>query len=204
MKTVGLAHIVAVSGAHLVLVTGFAVVILQVLGVPRRVCIPVQLGIVISYACLTALPVSVLRAAVMSFCALASFYAKRASASVNALAICVVGIISVNPSWRFPYPLCFRPVHRWGSCSFRKGYRSSFRLLRQGSPGLSPIRFRCAFRLTSSPCPFPFRSSGRFRLSLRFPICLPLPCFPSLCAMGSDRLSCRSPYLPYRSFCCFP
>ena len=184
MKTVGLAHIVAVSGAHLVMVTGFAVVILQVLGVPRRVCIPLQLGIVISYACLTALPVSVLRAAVMSFCALASFYAKRASASVNALAICVVGIISVNPFLALSISLVLSACASLGIMLLSQGISKFLSSATSGVAGFVTDSLSVCISANVFTLPFSISVFGQVPLIAPVSNLLAAPVFPFLVCYG--------------------
>jgi competence protein ComEC len=98
VKVVGLAHVVAVSGAHLVVVAGFFATVLKLLRVPRRGIIVAQACFVIAYAAFTGMPISALRAAVMSICSLFAFFAERRSSSVTALGICVVCMITLHPS----------------------------------------------------------------------------------------------------------
>lgn len=98
VKVVGLAHIVAVSGAHLVVVAGFFAAVLRLLRVPRKGVIVAQACFIVAYAAFTGMPISALRAAVMSICSLFAFFAERRSSSVTALGICVVCMIALHPS----------------------------------------------------------------------------------------------------------
>lgn len=98
VKVVGLAHIVAVSGAHLVVVAGFFAAVLKLLRVPRKGAIVAQACFVVAYAAFTGMPISALRAAVMSICSLFAFFVERRSSSVTALGICVVCMITLQPS----------------------------------------------------------------------------------------------------------
>lgn len=184
MKTVGLAHIVAVSGAHLVMVTGFAVVILQALGVPRKVCIPLQLGIIVSYACLTALPVSVLRAAVMSFCALASFYAKRASASVNALAVCVVGIISINPFLSLSISLVLSACASLGIMLLSHGISGFLASIASGRGSFATDSLSVCISANAFTLPFSISVFGQIPLIAPVSNLLAAPVFPFLVCYG--------------------
>ncbi|MGN0262271.1 MAG: DNA internalization-related competence protein ComEC/Rec2 [Eggerthellaceae bacterium] len=184
MKTVGLAHIVAVSGAHLVMVTGFAVMILLALGVPRKICIPLQLAIVVSYACLTALPVSVLRAAVMSFCALASFYAKRASASVNALAICVVGIISFNPFLALSISLVLSACASLGIMLLSQGVSCFLASVTSGHGKLVTDSLSVCVSANAFTLPFSISVFGQIPLIAPVSNLLAAPVFPFLVCYG--------------------
>ena len=97
VKVAGLAHIVAVSGAHLVIVSGFFAALLKAMRVSRRVCIPLQAAFVFSYVAFTGMPVSAMRAAIMSLCASGSFIARRRSSSVTALGLCALGMVGLDP-----------------------------------------------------------------------------------------------------------
>lgn len=96
-KKVGLAHLVAVSGAHLVLVSGFFAALLQFFRIPKRIRLPLQYVFIACYVIFTGMPVSALRAAVMSVCSLSSFYAHRAKSSVNALVVCLLAMLALQP-----------------------------------------------------------------------------------------------------------
>lgn len=97
VKTAGLAHIVAVSGAHLVIVTGFFSALLKAARVPKRICVPLQLAFAVSYAAFAGMPVSALRAAAMTCCALSAFYAGKRSSSVTALSACITVMLCLDP-----------------------------------------------------------------------------------------------------------
>ena len=64
VKVIGLAHMVAVSGAHLVIVTGLLTVLLSVLGIPKRLIIVLQVGFIVCYVVCAGVPISAIRAAV--------------------------------------------------------------------------------------------------------------------------------------------
>lgn len=184
MKTVGLAHIVAVSGAHLVMVTGFAIVLLQALGVPRKVCIPLQLIVVVCYACLTALPVSVLRAAVMSFCALASFYAKRASASINALALCIVGMISLSPYLALSISLVLSACASLGIMLLSRGISKFLSSVAADCGKLILDSLSVCFSANAFTLPFSISIFGQIPLIAPVSNLLAAPVFPVLVCYG--------------------
>ncbi len=94
----GLAHIVAVSGAHLSLVAAFVGSALRRLCAPRWLASVVQCVFIVAYLVFTALPISALRACIMTVAALSCSSFGRRSAALNALAACVIGVVALDPS----------------------------------------------------------------------------------------------------------
>lgn len=98
IKVAGLAHLVAVSGAHLVIVTGFVTLLLKKLRVPRKLSVALQTLFLMSYVVLVGFPVSCIRAAIMSGVTLFALLAKRRSSSISALGITVMAMVAFDPS----------------------------------------------------------------------------------------------------------
>lgn len=96
-KTSGLAHLVAVSGAHLVMVCSFAGLLLKALRAPRAVTIGVQVVLLTCYLVLSGMPISAVRAALMTFAGMSSFFAKRRPSSLNAIGLCIAGVVASSP-----------------------------------------------------------------------------------------------------------
>ena len=96
-KTVGVAHLVAVSGAHLSITCGMIASVLQVVRTPRRLSLAIQLAVLSIYLLLTGMPISALRAAAMSVVGMMSFLARRRRATLSALGACIVVIITISP-----------------------------------------------------------------------------------------------------------
>ena len=96
-KRCGLAHMVAVSGAHLVIVTSLVAASLNALHVPRRVSIFTLIGLMGAYLTVAAAPISGIRACIMASLSSLSFLAKRRPFAQNALGICLMAVIAVNP-----------------------------------------------------------------------------------------------------------
>ncbi|MBQ9004456.1 MAG: ComEC/Rec2 family competence protein, partial [Eggerthellaceae bacterium] len=93
----GLAHLVAVSGAHLVIVTGLFASVLRGLKAPRKLSVAVLMCAMGSYYVLSGMPVSALRAAVMSSLGLLSFFGRRRPSSLNAIGIALFAIVAADP-----------------------------------------------------------------------------------------------------------
>lgn len=97
-KTCGLAHLVAVSGAHTSIVLMMLMWLLRALRSPRWLTVTLSVLFVGVYVVFAGMPVSAVRSALMSLLALTSFFAKRRSASLNAIGLCVLTFIITNPA----------------------------------------------------------------------------------------------------------
>ena len=98
IRVVGLAHLVAVSGSHLVIVGAFLASALRFARVRRSVALAVQLVFILAYLVFTGMQVSAVRAAYMSVIVLFSFFARRRASSMNALALCIILVLGVAPT----------------------------------------------------------------------------------------------------------
>ena len=96
-KAVGLAHLVAVSGAHLSIVCGLLASLLGLVRCPRAVAVVAQSAFVLSYLFLAAAPISAIRASIMTLVGLSSFFARRRSSSVAGVGLCVVFMLVCAP-----------------------------------------------------------------------------------------------------------
>ncbi|MBQ9003388.1 MAG: DNA internalization-related competence protein ComEC/Rec2 [Eggerthellaceae bacterium] len=94
----GLAHLVAVSGAHLVIVTGLIAALLKRMRVPRKASISLLVVSMLAYYIVAGMPVSALRATVMSALGLTAYFGKRRPSSLNAVGIGLFGIIATSPT----------------------------------------------------------------------------------------------------------
>ena len=93
----GLAHLVAVSGAHLVVVTGFAAALLRAARAPRRLTIALLISLMASYLAMSGMPVSALRATIMSSVGVLSLLGRRRPSAINALGVGMIAIIACSP-----------------------------------------------------------------------------------------------------------
>lgn len=98
IRVVGLAHLVAVSGAHLVIVSSFLGVIMQTLRLPRALIVLLQTLLVIAYLIFTGIPISALRAALMASISLFSYFGKRRASSLQGLSIAIVVMLMAVPA----------------------------------------------------------------------------------------------------------
>ncbi len=96
-KTAGLAHIVAVSGAHVVIVMAFAGWVLGRAGLPRRLRTVLLIVLVIAFVLFAGMPRSAIRAGFMAACALNALFVKKRSSSLSALSVCLLFILVLDP-----------------------------------------------------------------------------------------------------------
>ncbi len=96
-KACGLAHVVAVSGAHLSIVCALLGCLLKAVRVSKRVSIAIQALFVAAYVVLAGMPVSCLRAAAMTLAGLASFFVGRKAYALGALSWCIIVFLATDP-----------------------------------------------------------------------------------------------------------
>lgn len=97
-KICGIAHIVAVSGAHLAIVATLMLSVLRFLKVRRAAAVAIEIAFLMAYLVFAGMPISALRAVFMVVLSLTSFVAMRRAASLNSLALCIVAFIVLTPS----------------------------------------------------------------------------------------------------------
>jgi len=96
-KSCGIAHLVAVSGAHLVIVAGLFAALLRRARMPRAPSIVVLIFIMCVYFVFAGEPVSALRACIMSILGLFSYFGRRRPSTLNAVGVAILGLIAIEP-----------------------------------------------------------------------------------------------------------
>lgn len=94
----GLAHLVAVSGAHLVIVTSMLAVLLRCARVPRRISVALLISLMAAYLVLSGIPVSAVRATIMSSVGLLALIGRRRPSAMNALGLGMFAIVGTSPA----------------------------------------------------------------------------------------------------------
>ena len=97
-KNCGLAHLVAVSGAHLSIVSSLIVAMLSKLGLSRKARLSFTVCTLACYFVFSGCPISALRAAVMSIVGILGLDSGRRASSLNALGISIFALIAINPA----------------------------------------------------------------------------------------------------------
>lgn len=96
-KICGLAHMVAVSGAHLGIVVMLLMQLLKLVKASKKLNIIVCSIFVVFYCIFAGIPISAVRAAIMVVLSLFSYFGRRSAAPLNALAICIIAFITLDP-----------------------------------------------------------------------------------------------------------
>lgn len=99
--TIGLAHILAVSGLHVGLITLVIYTLLFVMRLPKNIVVAGTLGVLVLYAFITNLTPSVIRATIMVGLFLVGRRLDRQTDTVNILAVAAIVILLIWPSALF-------------------------------------------------------------------------------------------------------
>lgn len=200
-KVTGLAHLVAVSGAHLSIVSASVAALLRLLRLPRAAAAAVQALLLLCYLVLAAAPPSAVRAAVMAFAGMLAFTARRRPAALSALAACMLGCIALDPLAALSVSFALSALSTLGIVLF-SGLCSAW--IGRFAPAL-PRFARDALSLTcaSSILAVPLSASLFSMLPLVAPAAniAAAPLFPPVCAGGlvaaaaSLALPCAAPVL---------
>jgi competence protein ComEC len=101
IKEMGLAHIFAVSGTHIVLMYGAMLYVLMSLGLSRRMSWVLSWSLIWLYGFLIGFPVSVMRSLVMFTLLFGSEVLYRKYSSLNAIGLAALILTVYNPYWIF-------------------------------------------------------------------------------------------------------
>ncbi|MGM0395459.1 MAG: DNA internalization-related competence protein ComEC/Rec2 [Bacillota bacterium] len=100
-RDLGIAHILAISGLHIGIISGFLMLLLSFSGVKRQFSIPVTLVAIWIFGYLIGYPESALRAVVMLTLLMLSKLIHRPTDPVNILAVSFLISLLINPFWVF-------------------------------------------------------------------------------------------------------
>lgn len=100
-RELGLAHILAVSGLHIGIISGFLIFMLSRLGIKRRVNIIITLSIIWIYGFLIGFPPSILRANIMFSLLFYSSIIYEPYDSINTLSFACFLLLVINPYYLF-------------------------------------------------------------------------------------------------------
>ncbi|MCR3955422.1 MAG: DNA internalization-related competence protein ComEC/Rec2 [Gudongella sp.] len=100
-KEMGIAHILAISGLHIGILTAFILFLMSRIGIKRNLAIPVALLFIWGFTYLVGFPESALRASVMLTFVLISKILHRPYDPVNILAASYIICLMINPFWIF-------------------------------------------------------------------------------------------------------
>lgn len=183
-KATGLAHLVAVSGAHLVIVAAFLDRLLRILRLPRAAAIVLEGAFLVCYLVFAGVPLSAVRAAAMAALGMASFAAQRRAASLSALAVAVVALVAADPATALSVSFALSVLSTLGIVLFA-GLASAH--LRELAPRLPRLaRDALALTFSSGMLAVPLGASLFSQVPLISPVAnvLATPLFTLACAGG--------------------
>ena len=93
----GVAHVFAISGFNVGIVSGLLMIFLRILPIPRKMQYALTIALIVFYAILTGGRPPVVRATIMTTVFLLSFMIERETDSINTLALAGLIILAVNP-----------------------------------------------------------------------------------------------------------
>ncbi len=183
-KASGLAHLVAVSGAHLSIVVMLLAVFLGFLPLPRFISVFLQIAFLLCYLVLAAAPPSAIRATIMAVAGMLSFTFKRRPAALNALAICILACIIENPCTALSVSFMLSSLSTLGIVVFSGLICAWIERVPLKLPGM--VSHALALTLASSLLTLPVTAA----LFAQIPLIAPLanivvaPLFPLVCTFG--------------------
>ncbi len=100
-KDMGIAHILAISGLHIGILSGFLLFIMSMAGLKRNFSIPITILFIWMFSYLVGFPESALRASIMITLLMGSKLIHRPYDPVNTLAVSFIASLMINPFWIF-------------------------------------------------------------------------------------------------------
>ena len=183
-KRTGLAHLIAVSGAHLTIVFSLIASVLRVLSLRKRITIPVLSCSILSYLVIAGEPVSAMRAVAMAIISMASYFGKRRAYSMNALAISIVAILSMHPFEAISAGFCLSVLSCCGIIVLGPLFSSMLKMTHLGRIPFAcdAIAITLAASLASQPCACAL--FGILPLGACLANVATAPIFPLVCTLG--------------------
>lgn len=178
----GLAHIVAVSGAHLSIVVALVACLLGALHAPRRVASGAELMFVLGYLLFTAAPISALRSAVMVVLLIVARTTRRKNAPLNSLALCIGVFVFVNPISALSVSFALSALSTLGIVLFSPLISSWFQHLAMPKAITSAVALTLASTVMATPFSAAIFSKASLIALLANAIAAPL--FAPVCALA--------------------
>lgn len=183
-KKCGIAHIVAVSGAHLAIVVATLAFLLRLIRLPRFLFVGASLLFIFAYLLFSGMPISAMRAATMCSLSLTSGIAKRRKATLNSLGVCAIAFILHDPAVAVSVSLFLSAASTFGIVLFANMFTS----WAESRPKFVQnfLAAPLGMTLSSNIMTMPFSASIFGMLPLISPVAniLIAPLFTMTCVMG--------------------
>lgn len=180
----GLAHVVAVSGAHLSIVAALMASMLGALRVPKPISVTSQIALLAAYLALTAMPASAIRATLMTLAGMTSWTARRRASSLSALGCCVAVMIALDAQAALSSSFALSVLATLGIVVFGGLVNSWLKACFGWLPAF--VREALALTFASSVLATPFSAALFSQLPLAAPVAniAIAPLFGPVCAAG--------------------
>lgn len=156
-KTCGIAHLIAVSGSHLAVVSAIFMWLTTVLGAGRKTSIITVSGMILAYLMLSGVQVSALRACMMTLAGLLASFSTHRKDTRSALGIAVCLIIAIDPVAAFSFSFGLSVLAVLGICFLAPLFTNwiAFIMPRQLSSLSQPVAFTLAAQFACMPLTIP-------------------------------------------------
>ncbi|MBE6470137.1 MAG: MBL fold metallo-hydrolase [Coriobacteriaceae bacterium] len=184
VKVDGLAHLVAVSGAHLSIVAGAVAIAMRRLPFGRPASIALQVILIGCYLVFTGAPRSAVRAAVMTSLGLLSFVPGRRPYAVGSLSCCIAVMIAADPANAFSTSLLLSAAATLGIVLFLSFFSQMLTVCFGLQAGA--VRDSLALTLAATLTTAPVCAAAFGQASAITPVAnlLVAPAFPLICIGG--------------------
>ena len=184
VKVTGLAHLVAVSGAHLAIVFMVLSAVMHLFNVSKKYALALQLLFLFLYLIMVGLPISCIRAALMTGIGLCSFLSMKRSYALSSLGAAVITMIALDASAAFSVSFGLSVLSTMGIVLFAPRLISWFPTKGKLATSLlvEPFAMTCAALITT----FPLSISSFSQFSLVAPLSniLAVPFVTLSCVLG--------------------
>lgn len=184
VKVDGLAHLVAVSGAHLVIVCGMVSLAFRRMPIARGVSIVLQVALILGYLVLTGAPISAIRASFMATLAMLSYFPGRRPYALGALSLCIAVLVACDPASAFSPSLLLSATATLGIVVFMPLFQALLKNVSLAPGGVvsdSLALTLSATLITGAISAFRF---GQVSLVAPFANIIATPVFPVICLGG--------------------
>ncbi len=182
VKVCGLAHLVAVSGAHLVIVSAFVGFLLSKTPLSKRKKVLIQVLILVAYLFFVGFPISCMRATVMSLLSCCAPLLMRRSSSLSSLGAVIIFFIGLDPTVALSVSFSLSLLATLGIVLFLPLLMASGRKYNIPENILSPV----AMTLVATLLTFPISTSVFSQFSLIAPLAnvIATPFLTAICTLG--------------------
>lgn len=183
-KRCGLAHMVAVSGAHMVIVVGLVGTLLKQLKVKRAWSVAVSCAFMLAYLLMSGMPISAVRAVIMASIGMFSYFWKRRPSSINALGLALIVLIAVSPEASVSISLALSALSTMGIVMFMPLASRWVRAVVPSAPRFATDAI--SLTLAANTMSLPLSCAMFAQLPLVSPLAnvITAPLFPVVCAGG--------------------